>query len=280
MAVWKKLNAETGEYEEIPGASVNTNGTESDTDEETQKTIKKLNGKAVICMGDSYTAGMGAIYKALFAKYGATPDNRGVVSSSICGDVGGNKGFSPMWNRTASVCTEYEENGTVDTVGAIVFMGGANDGFGIETWIGKGINDTDTNHIYGSMHSILNSFRKTFPDVPIFVILQPSSYSRDVSSITDDETAQLLGFDSLAQLQKMDDYQYSNYAMFRKEKAVKEVAEFYGCHIVDCCFDFYNVMNAADRATYWSGDMLHMTGAGYQAVADKLEAKMLEVMGE
>ena len=276
MAVWKKYNAETGEYVAIPGASVSSGGTSNDT----AVTIPSLNGKTVICMGDSYTYGMSAIYKALFAKYGAVPDNRGIVSSSICGDTAGNKGFSPMWSRTRSVCAEYIDNGTTDNVGAIVFMGGANDGFGIDTWIGSGIKDTDTNHIYGAMHSLLNDFRITFPDVPIFVILQPSHFVRSVEDITDDATAQALGFDSLEQLRLMDDYQYSHYSMVLKERAVKEVAEFYGCHIVDCIFDWHSVLSSSDRAKYWQSDKLHLTAAGSQAVADKLEVKMLEVLGE
>ena len=244
-----------------------------------EKAKASLNGKTVICMGDSYTHGMKSVYNTLFAKYGATVDNRGIVSSSICGDTTGNKGFQPMWNRTRSVCTEYTDNGTTDNVGAIVFMGGANDGFGIETWIGSGIKDTDTNHIYGAMHSILNDFRIAFPDVPIFVILQPSHFTRSVEDITDDATAQALGFDSLEQLQLMDDYQYSHYSMVLKERAVKEVAEFYGCNIVDCIFDWHSVLSSSDRAKYWQSDKLHLTGAGSQAVADKLEQKMLEVLG-
>ena len=242
--------------------------------------IDALSGKTILFMGDSYTAQAKSQFAALAEKYGAVADNRGVASSSISGNLEATKGLWPMWDRTAKACDEYISAGTTGNVGAIVFMGGAKDGFGEATWLGTGINDTDTEHIYGAMHSILNNFRKTFPDAPIFVILQPSSFHRVVStSVTDDDMAQLMGFDDMAQALDMDDYQFSNYAMFKKEKVVQEVAEFYGCHIVDCCFDFYNVMNENDRATYWSGDKLHMTSAGYQAVADKLETKMIEVFG-
>lgn len=273
MAVWKKLNPETGEYEEILGASCGTNSNTG----ESAVTLPDLTGKIAIIMGDSYFAQMSAILKSMCAEFGMVDDNRGVVSSSICGDTSGNKGFSPMWNRTKSVCSEYTEAGTTDDVALIVFMGGANDGFGIETWIGTSIAETDTNKIYGAMHSILNDFRKTFPSAKIITVLQPSSFSRTVSSVTDDESAQIFGFSDLSALQLMDDYQYSNYAMYRKEKAVQEVAEFYGCAIVDCCFNWHNVMNEDDRSKYWSSDKLHLSSAGYQGVAAAIKEKIIEL---
>ena len=274
MAVWKKLNPDTGEYEVIPGASCNTN---SNTTEDPAGTLPDLTGKTAIFMGDSYTAQMSAMLKSMCAEFGMVDDNRGVVSSSICGDTAGNKGFSPMWNRTKSVCEEYATAGTTDNVALIVFMGGANDGFGIETWIGSGIADTNTEHIYGAMHSILNSFRKTFPKAKIITVLQPSSYSRTVGSVTDDETAVVFGFSDLASLQKLDDYQFSNYAMFRKETAVEEVAKFYNTTIVDCCFNWHSVLNADDRATYWNSDKLHLSSAGYQDVTKRIKEKIVEI---
>ena len=276
MAVWKKLNPDTGEYEVIPGASCNTN---SNTTEDSAETLPDLTGKTAIFMGDSYTAQMSAMLKSMCAEFGMVDDNRGVVSSSICGDTAGNKGFSPMWNRTKSVCEEYTTAGTADDVALIVFMGGANDGFGIETWIGSGIADTNTEHIYGAMHSILNSFRQTFPKAKIITVLQPSSYSRTVDSVTNDETAVVFGFSDLASLQKLDDYQFSNYAMFRKETAVEEVAKFYNTAIVDCCFNWHSVLNADDRATYWNSDKLHLSSAGYQDVTKAIRAKVIELFG-
>lgn len=272
MAIWKKLNPETGEYEEIPGANNETN-----TSEETAAELPDLSGKTAIFMGDSYTVGMAAVLKSMCAEFGMISDNRGKTSSSICGDTAGNKGFSPMWSRTKSVCQEYVDAGTTGNVALVVFMGGANDGFGIDTWIGSGISDVDTNHIYGAMHSILNSFRSTFPKAKIITVLQPSSFNRTVSSITDDTTAQTMGFADLAALQVMDDYQFSNYAMFVKERAVEEVAKFYGTSIVDCCFDWYSVLNADHRATYWQVDMLHLSSAGYQDVTNRIKEKIVEI---
>lgn len=274
MAVWKKLNPDTGEYEVIPGASCNTN---SNNTEDSADTLPDLTGKTAIFMGDSYTAQMSAMLKSMCAEFGMLDDNRGVVSSSICGDTAGNKGFSPMWDRTKSVCEEYTTAGKTDDVALIVFMGGSNDGFGIETWIGSGIADTNTEHIYGAMHSILNNFRKTFPKAKIITVLQPSSYSRTVNSVTDDSTAVVFGFADLATLQKMDDYQFSNYAMFRKEKAVEEVAKFYNTAIVDCCFNWHSVLNADDRATYWNSDKLHLSSAGYQDVTNRIKEKIIEI---
>ena len=275
MAVWKKLNPDTGKYEVIPGASCNTN---SNNAEDSAGTLPDLTGKTAIFMGDSYTAQMSAMLKSMCAEFGMVDDNRGVVSSSICGDTAGNKGFRPMWNRTKSVCTEYTESGTTDNVALIVFMGGANDGFGPSTWIGTGIADTDTNHIYGAMHSLLNDFRQTFPAAKIITVLQPSHFSRTVEGVaSDDETARFFGFADLASMQVMDDYQISHFSMVLKQRAVQEVAEFYGCSIVDCCFNWHSVMNADDRAMYWNSDKLHLTSAGYQDVTNAIRAKVIEL---
>ena len=275
MAVWKKLNPETGEYDVIPGTSSTTGGTESP-----EVTLPDLTGKTAIFMGDSYTVGMSAMLKTMCAEFGMVDDNRGKVSSSICGDEAGNKGFSPMWSRTNSVCSEYVTNGKTDDVALIVFMGGANDGFGLETWVGSSIADTDTMHIYGAMHSILNTFRKTFPKAKIITVLQPSSFNRKVSSITDDETASILGFADVTSLQEMDDYQFSNYAMFVKERAVAEVATFYNTSIVDCCFNWHSVLNANDRAAYWNSDKLHLSNAGYEDVTNAIRGKIIKIFSE
>lgn len=272
MAVWKKLNPDTGEYEKIPGASAGS-GSSGEA-----ATITALSGKTVICMGDSYTTGMSAIYTALFSKYGATVDNRGVVSSSIAGDTAGSKGFSPMWNRTNNVCAEYTEAETAANVGAIIFMGGANDGFGSTTWLGSGINDKDTNHVYGAMHSILKAFRSTF-DCPIFVILQPyfpNGATPDTSA--SEETAALLGFESVEQMLTFDATEYAAYSMQKKQRVVKEMAEYYNCHIVDCCSEWHSIFRTSERTTYWKNDG-HPTAVGYESIAEKLEVKMLEVMG-
>lgn len=239
--------------------------------------LSSLAGKTAIFMGDSYTYGMATLITAMCTEFGMNADNQGVVSSSICGDTTGSKGYRPMWNRTATLCEKYIAAGTTGDVALIVFMGGANDGFGIETWIGSGISDTDTNHIYGAMHSILNNFRKTFPNAKIITVLQPSSFSRLVSDVTDDQTAQVLGFADLAAMQAMDDYQYSNYAMFIKERAVEEVAKFYNTAIVDCCFDWHSVLNENDRATYWNSDKLHLTSAGYKDVTNHIKEKIVEI---
>lgn len=277
MAVWKKLNSVTGEYEVIPGASFSEdNGNDSGE----SQIIPDLSGKTAIFMGDSYTVGMSAMLKTMCAEFGMTPDNRGKVSSSICGDVEGTKGFSPMWSRTNAVCTEYVTAGKTDDVALVVFMGGANDGFGLDTWIGTSIADTDTNHIYGAMHSILNAFRKTFQKAKIITVLQPSNYNRKLSSVTDDETAAIFGFADVDSLQKMDDYQFSNYAMFVKERAVAEVATFYNTAILDCCFNWHSVLNADDRAKYWNSDKLHLSSAGYEDVTNAIREKIIKIFSE
>lgn len=277
MAVWKKYNPVTGEYKEIPGTNT-VCGTGGESSGGSTETLPDLTGKTAIFMGDSYTVGMAAMLKSMCAEFGLVADNRGKVSSSICGDVQGNKGFAPMWNRTKSVCSEYTAAGTTDSVALIVFMGGANDGFGPSTWIGSGITDTDTNHIYGAMHSILNDFRTTFPAAKIVTILQPAYFTRTVDSLaSDDETAQFFGFTDLAAMQVMDDYQISNYSMALKQNAVNEVAKFYNTEIVDCFSAWHSVFSSIDRSTYWQSDKLHLTSAGYQDITNRLKAKIVEI---
>lgn len=236
--------------------------------------LNALNDKTIIFMGDSYTKGATNQFKALCEKYGATADNRGIVSSSICGNVEGTQGFQPMWNRVNNLCDEYVTNGTTANVGAVVFMGGANDGFGKQNWLGSGINDKNTNHIYGALHSIYRKFRDTF-DCPIFTILQPyfpngSTPSGDIT----EETAIALGFESVEQCLTFDSKEYCAYSMNKKQTVVKEMANFYNSQVVDCCFDWHSIFRASD-SKYWSSDG-HPTALGYQEIANDLEQAMLE----
>lgn len=253
------------------------------TDEETAK--EALTGKVMVCLGDSYTVGMGSLLSTIATKYGMAIDNRGVVSSSICGDVNGNKGFSPMWNRANTIVSNYSSGYTIDgtsytadDVGVIVFMGGANDGFGVETWIGTGIHETDTNTIYGACNHIFNVLAKTFTKAKLICITQPSSYARSVSSISDDATAQTLGFENLAELQVMDDIQFSNYAMTQKEKAVYDTAWAYGWDIIDMFHDMPTIFNPSNRSAYWQSDKLHLTSAGYTLISNALDKKIVELV--
>lgn len=242
---------------------------------EATDSISELNGKIVIFMGDSYTKGAISQFEALCEKYGATADNYGIVSSSITGDESGNHGFQPMHIRTKTVCETYVDNGNTGDVGAIVFMGGANDGIGSSTWLGSGINDLNTNHIYGAMHSILNDFRTTF-DCPIFVILQPTFPNGDTSNqIDDNETAILWGFENAEQCKSFDSDRWCQYKMYKKQTIVKQMAEYYNCNIVDCFFNYdISIFRPTDRAKYWSSDG-HPTPKGYQHITDNLEKTML-----
>lgn len=235
-----------------------------------------LTGKTIIFMGDSYTNGASSQFSTLCQKYGATADNRGIVSSSITGDDTGLHGYQPMWSRTDSLCQEYIDADTTANVGAIVFMGGANDGIGSTSWLGTGINDLDTNHIYGAMHSILGKFRETF-DVPIFVILQPTFPNGSTSNQgCDDETAQLWGFDNAVQCESFNSDMWSQYCQYKKQSIVKMISEFYNCQIVDCFFDYdISIFSPTERAKYWSSDG-HPTSNGYQHITDRLEKKILE----
>lgn len=251
-----------------------------------EKVKAALSGGVWIALGDSYTVYADSYFKALAEKYGMAYDGQGKVSSTVCGDEGGNKGFSPFWQRMNSFIANYTGGGqtidnvvyTADDVKLITFMGGANDGFGRDTWLGSHTS-MDTNYIYGACNYMFRKLHESFPNARIICILQPANYS-DVMNYTDDATAQTLGFASLAELQKWDVYSFGQYKMETKERAVKECAERFGIHIVDCIFDWYSVVNPAQRAKYWNADKIHLSNAGSAALAEKLDREgILKVFG-
>ena len=143
-------------------------------------------------------------------------------------------------------------------------MGGANDGW-IDYRRGEGKTETDTNTIYGALNSCFSTLLGSFPNADIIVILQPVNYNVS-SSGWDEEMAKGYGFESLAAAQKFSEYQLGQYAMHIKESIVKEMAELYGLNIVDCCFNWYSVLNPNDRAKYWNPDKLHMSSDGNNAI--------------
>lgn len=252
-----------------------------------QKAKENLQGGVWIGFGDSYTVYADTYFKSIATKYGLIYDGQGKVSSTICGDEGGNKGFAPFWQRMNTFISNYTGNGqtidgntyTANDVKLITFMGGANDGFGKDTWLGSPTSK-DTNYIYGALNYMFGKLVEEFPNAEIIVILQPANYNYKVSSITNDEGAQTVGFDNLAELQNLTDYEYSQHAMTRKEKCVKEIAEKFGFHIIDCIFNWYNVVNPNHRALYWSTDKIHLTGLGSQKLSQKLDKKIIKVFGK
>ena len=238
---------------------------------------EKLQGGVWIALGDSYTEYAKTNFSELATKYGMIYDGQARVSSTICGDVSGNKGFVPFWNRMDTFIANYTGDGqtindvayTADDVKLITFMGGANDGFGKDSWLGSHTS-MDGNYIYGACNYIFRKLKETFSNAKIICILQPANYS-DAMNYTDDETAQILGFKDLAELQTWDIYSFGQYKMETKERAVKECAERFGIHIVDCIFDWYSVVNPTERATYWSTDKIHLSSQGTAELTKKLE---------
>ena len=256
-----------------------------------------LNGKVWIAMGDSYTKRMESQLATLAEKYGMIIDNRGIVSSSVCGSydpsTGNGSGFQPMWRRVNSMVNDYidgyEINGTIytiDDVGLVTFMGGANDGYGLHTWIGSGRGDTDTTHIYGAMQSILNTTLENFTSAKMIVVLQPTNYSLSASTVAtyypdDDTLSENLGIATLDELATFSDAQITTYTMTLKENAIEDMTNMYGVHIVDAFHKFPTVFNPNNRSEYWSSDYLHLSADGYQLVTDMIENDgILNVFGK
>lgn len=251
-----------------------------------QKAKENLQGGVWIGFGDSYTVYADTYFKSIATKYGLIYDGQGKVSSTICGDEGGNKGFAPFWQRMNTFISNYTGNGqtidgkvyTTNDVKLITFMGGANDGFGKDSWLGSETS-MDTNYVYGALNYIFNKLRSTFPNAKIITILQPANYY-DTMNYTTDETAQSLGFKNLAELQTWDIYNFGQYKMEVKQRAVKKVSERFGVPIVDCIFDWYTVTNPTHRTKYWNTDKLHLTAEGSTDLSNKLDKKIRKIFGE
>lgn len=242
-----------------------------------------LTGKVWIALGDSYTVGMGSQLSTIASKYGMILDNRGKVSATI--SYRSTDSARRLYNIADTVVSNYTNgyaiSGTTyhaSDVGIITFMGGANDGSAIESWIGTGIHETANTTIYGSLNHIFSVLQETFTNAKIICVTQPSFYSLAVSDVTTDESAQGLGFDDLAELQVMSDVQYSNYCMAQKENAVRNIAWAYGIPVLDMFNEFPSVNNPTNRTTYWQNDKLHLTTAGYDIVADGIDKKIVEVV--
>ena len=241
--------------------------------------VKQYNGGVMLTIGDSYTAYMNSLFSDFAEKHGLVQDNRGVASSTIAGDLSGSVGYQPFWNRIDTAITEYTSGHTIndsvynlEDVKLITFMGGANDWDTVnETTnrLGNGVNTTDKNTLYGALNYCFNALLKNFPNADIVCILQPTNYVNTVP--TTEDAAKNVGFESLEQVQAMDDSQYSVYLMQRKERIVRIMAEQYGIPICDCCFDWFNPCNPHDAEKYWSNDKLHLNTDGHEAVIDKLE---------
>lgn len=232
--------------------------------------IKQYAGGMLLGIGDSYMQNNTALTE-IATNHGLEIDNRGVASSSISGDEAQTVGLYPFWLRINTIVSDYTTGKTIneqtyhcEDVKLIVFMGGANDGW-IDYRRGSGKTETDTNTIYGALNSCFSSLASNFPNADIIVILQPTNYNVS-SSGWDDEMAKGYGFADLAEAQKFSDYQLGQLAMHTKEAIVKEMAELYGFNIVDCCFNWYSVLNPNDRIKYWKTDKLHMTSDGNYAI--------------
>ena len=242
--------------------------------------VKKYDGGVMITLGDSYTAYMSSFFKTFAEKHGLVHDGRGLASSTIAGSEDGvTVGYHAFWVRLKEIIEEYISGHVIDgqtyylnDVKLFHFMGGANDWSTVNSEInrlGSGPQETKPETLYGACNYIFGESLSKFPKADIVVTLQPVNYANTVP--TDEEGAKNVGFDSLEQVQRMTDAQYSSYLMMRKEVIVREVAERYGLTICDCCFDWYNPINPDEAAKYWQSDKLHLTADGHQAIIDKLE---------
>lgn len=254
--------------------------------------FSSLSGKYGLHIGDSYTNAMArtasetgyadGAFIALDKKMGLAGGlNHGIVSSTIR-DGSNSQGYSfqPMISRvchkTTGTSSDYFVPLDRNDIGYITFMGGTNDSAGIESSVGQNIYDGASYHIYGAMHQIMQTLLNAYPDVPLIVILQPCSANNE-------NTENPEGTDISALSQPLKSVLVSQ----RKQKAVKEVAEFYAqtyknVHILDCCFNWYSPLIPDELQEIWSPDLLHLTTEGYKEITegvkyDSLYKKMSEI---
>lgn len=242
--------------------------------------VKKYDGGVMITLGDSYTAYMSSFFKTFAEKHGLVHDGRGLASSTIAGSEDGiTVGYHAFWVRLNEAIQEYKGGHQIgdatyhlEDVKLIHFMGGANDWSTVNSEInrlGTGPQETNPETLYGACNYIFGKFLSDFPNADIIVTLQPVNYANTVP--TNETEAQNVGFDSLEQVKRMTDAQYSSYLMMRKELIVKEMAERYDLNINDCCFEWYNPQRQNEAIKYWQSDKLHLTDDGHQSIIDKLE---------
>lgn len=226
--------------------------------------LSSLNGKVWLALGDSYTSASASAYTDgvtpstigvwydLATSLGMTLYSYGIVSSTIRYSTNGSDGYSyqPMVTRVDELITDHQHE--ADNVGLITFMGGLNDA---ESFIGT-LDSTDRSTIYGACHQIFNKLSKAFPNAKIVVILQPVSANGTAKD-------------------NFDNIQNSIYPAQLKQRVVKEVAEFYGLPICDCCFNWYTPTNPNHLATIWGDDKLHLSFIGRKKLTEKL-VKTLE----
>jgi lysophospholipase L1-like esterase len=243
-----------------------------------------LTGKVWIAIGDSYTVGMSSQLSTIASKYGMVIDNRGKVGATI--SMRSTDAARRLYNIVNAIISDYTNGYTIggatyyaSDVAVISFMAGANDGAGIDAWIGTGQHETANTTIYGSLNYIFDNLWKTFTASKIICVTQPANYATAVSSLSSDEDARNYGFDDLEEARGMDDYQYSNYLHANKEAAVRDIAWRYGLELVDMYHDFPSMMVPANRSTYWNSDELHLTTAGYNLVAKAIEKRIVSIYG-
>lgn len=239
--------------------------------------VSSLKGKVWLAFGDSYTRYLAGLYTdgvtpstggewgKLAGNLGMTLYSYGIVGSTIRhSENTGSDGHSwqPMVDRVDGLITDHEAE--ADNVGLITFMGGTNDGWTDER-IGT-IMSQEKETIAGSCHQIFSKLLNAFPNAKIIVILQPVR-GDGTNPGTDVDNRDTSGFN---------DIQYNLLQSVKKQRVVKEIAEFYGLTICDCCFDWYTTANPNHLSLIWaSSDKLHLTAMGNQKLTEKL-VKTLE----
>lgn len=229
--------------------------------------ISTLKGKVWLALGDSYTQYLSGAYTdgvtpstsgkwgALASNLGMTLYSYGIASSTIrYSQNTGSDGFSstPMARRVNNLIADHADE--ADNIGLITFMGGVNDP---ESWLGT-LDSTDEMTIYGGCHQIFNKLVNAFPNAHIVVILQPVTANGSAS-------------------EEFDAIQNTIYPCQLKQRAVKQVAEFYGLTVCDCCFDWYTTANPIHLASIWGSDKLHLTDMGNNRLTEKLVKTLEEI---
>lgn len=210
--------------------------------------VKKLRtgsayGKKWACLGDSITKmGWGNNYASMVAeKLGLVPLNYGIISSTIMDDSS-TTGDNPMSIRYVDMDNEAE---------IITVFAGVNDP---SSKLGNPSDRSPVDSLYGACHTLFSGLTAKYPGKKIG-IMGPCQHARVLPTDTESGAPDT----DLTKLKS-------------KIAVIKEVAEYYSLPFLDLCREGgINGFVEAHRTTYFQADKLHLTTAGHQVIARRIE---------
>lgn len=218
-----------------------------------QQTIHKTNGLKWNCLGDSLTTmSWGTnMYNIVSDALGLTPNNYGIVSSTIADYENNGASGDPMCVRYANMDADAD---------IVTVMGGTND-YARDDKVGT-MADRDKTTLYGACHVLFRGLIEKYPDAKIAVILPPQN-GQGVPSYVETQG----GDPDMANMRK-------------KVGIIREVAEYYSLPVCDL-FNHGGIPGILPSTIgrLLQGDYLHITTEGYKVLSRQLLPFMRNLIG-